>query len=497
VTQKRFFSHFALLTLISFTAGCSYESDTTQLVTGNPQVPGDSTLARHLPDVQLPFSIQVAAVRKSENADKLRRLLNAAQFSAYIVQFNSLSGTTIYRVRVGPFADRVAALRVLTRLKRAGYADSYIVNSQNKIGSRRLATKVHRRSGSATAGSEKQITENLACRNPQWSPSGREVAFYAVTPDREGIFTVGTGGGPISQVVLNSAELQVSTEFQWAPDGERIAFAATELSGTFEPHGSLWIINKSGRKLRRVFSQGGVPFAITDIAWAPDGHKIAFTANYHMEDGRIEPLRAAIVLLLRDDRATGADGKNVRSVELTEGDQSTRIVGWESEDTCLLLMTEAAGYGFAAQNALWLYDLRSGTKEPLRSAPALPAYRAGRLLAGTKQLIYTTADGGGDPEERTARIVAVELDTGRRTVLFETREKKPSDLDFVVSKSSKIFLHTEDELWIYGSDGRESAVALNVTMGDFTVSPLGGRICFVSGGDLFTMKLEKQVERSR
>ena len=72
-------------------------------------------------------SVQVAAMREAEAAQRIVQRLNAQGFAARSVRTTTADRGTWYRVQVGPFADRQAANEARDRLSRLNY-DPIIVN---------------------------------------------------------------------------------------------------------------------------------------------------------------------------------------------------------------------------------------------------------------------------------------------------------------------------------------------------------------------------------
>ncbi len=71
--------------------------------------------------------IQAGSFKSRENADRARTLLGAiAQVEVAPVE---AGGATVFRVRVGPFADRGEAAAALARVNGAGYAGARIVTN--------------------------------------------------------------------------------------------------------------------------------------------------------------------------------------------------------------------------------------------------------------------------------------------------------------------------------------------------------------------------------
>ncbi len=71
------------------------------------------------------WAVQLGSFASRANADKLMRQLKAQGFPVYVVSGGSGSSLR-YRVRVGPMADRGAAVQTAAKLKALGHASSFV-----------------------------------------------------------------------------------------------------------------------------------------------------------------------------------------------------------------------------------------------------------------------------------------------------------------------------------------------------------------------------------
>jgi cell division protein FtsN len=71
------------------------------------------------------FLIQAGSFRSEDNAERARVLLGG--IAAVEVAPVVVGGETLFRVRVGPFADETAASAALARVTEAGYQGAKIV----------------------------------------------------------------------------------------------------------------------------------------------------------------------------------------------------------------------------------------------------------------------------------------------------------------------------------------------------------------------------------
>ncbi|HLJ45311.1 MAG TPA: S9 family peptidase [Bryobacteraceae bacterium] len=139
--------------------------------------------------------------------------------------------------------------------------------------------------------------------SPRWSPSGDRLAFLAMAANNKlQVFSLPMNGGDPLQVTKSPTGVQ---QFAWRPDGEMIAFAASDeaqkktgeerhndvfevgnndflvTSAPLPTH--LWVVASTGGEARRLTSGNwSMPIShppgspASPIAWSPDGKSIAF-----------------------------------------------------------------------------------------------------------------------------------------------------------------------------------------------------------------------------
>ena len=160
--------------------------------------------------------------------------------------------------------------------------------------------------------------------DPQISPDGSAIAFVRVVADRRGdayassIWIAPVGGGAPRPMTTGTRD----TTPRWSADGERLAFLRPADTG--------------GRQVPQVFvleMSGGEPApltrmaeGVTTFAWAPDGRRLAVSANVSRaagampEPGRPRPSQARIITraTFRADGTGFLDGRRRGRVFVVE-----------------------------------------------------------------------------------------------------------------------------------------------------------------------------------
>ncbi len=111
------------------------------------------------------FWVQVLASRHSEAIEKAKTKLADAGFpreSQKVVETSVAGGTTLLKLRIGPFPDRGSADRVMNRMQDAGFPDAWVVKPCPSAGAR-LPRPCRIGSGAASCGSGRCTESKARC----------------------------------------------------------------------------------------------------------------------------------------------------------------------------------------------------------------------------------------------------------------------------------------------------------------------------------------------
>jgi Tol biopolymer transport system component len=189
-------------------------------------------------------------------------------------------------------------------------------------------------------------------------PDGRQVLFIGTNGPSKGVVVMDADGSNVRTLVDHSRPdidyLDLSAA-QWSPDGTRISFVATSMSGTND--GRVFVMNADGTGLRQL-SRPIVPLAGGDFlsdghaVWSPDGTRIAVQRwiNHDATGGAYEVRPITII---------GVDDGTVTEV----GDVSPNGFnswGWSPDGTSILEIPDLASIGQATANRVVIVDVPSG-----------------------------------------------------------------------------------------------------------------------------------------
>jgi Tol biopolymer transport system component len=163
---------------------------------------------------------------------------------------------------------------------------------------------------------------------PEWSPNWRQLALVPVRgPDcrwqiRSQIYVMNADGTGLRRLTWSP---HGDGDLAWSPDGRRIAFARIRghLTGISGGRAEIYVVNADGSGLRRLAHgiapalQAGAPSPglASHPAWSPDGRRIAFVSN---RDGN------------HDIFVVDADGGGLRN--LTRSRRNHRSLQWWGPD---------------------------------------------------------------------------------------------------------------------------------------------------------------------
>ncbi|MFQ5708247.1 MAG: SPOR domain-containing protein [bacterium] len=471
------------LSLLDFSA-CRQESGkskTSPTHTDKAATAESATIDKN--DLQ-PFIIQVAAFNNQINAEKLTSVLHDSGFPVFI-SLTSPPQETLYRVRIGPFKNERQAHATLSQLEKLGYMSAYLVKGatpRDHTNKAELDTLLQHQENAIS-----QLTTAGHCEAPKWSPNGREIAFFKREENAEGIYSIGTGGGQISQIVTSTKSLKIVPDFAWSPEGDRMAFVAIEEAPGGEDVQNLYAVRKDGTGLQRLTQQNEFPFEIRNLKWAPDGQHMAFNAYYGKSDAHSDILQKVILVSLTSGQ---------QNLELPWGTQW--CAGWDAANQLIVLTTYGnMSYSHNYAYEVWSHDPNTHQSRKMLSGPAVRNCQMLRYLPETDDLIYSAFEPVGDPEtgaikHQTTKIIVLNLHTGQERTLFETQQPGALQASFLVASEKTLFLFYENQMFQCDLEGNCTLVQERLRCREVTLSPDGSKICFEQNQQLFIRKLRNK-----
>ena len=169
---------------------------------------------------------------------------------------------------------------------------------------------------------------------PRWSPDSQWLAFLSerLEPERRALYRIRRDGGEAELLVERKRSIE---RFAWSPDGNTIAFLAPDNPtdederrqrerDDGEVYGERWPVNRLhlldlASRAVRTFATGDIH--VTELAWSPDGSRIAYISRPtpELESG----LQSRIAVIRVDD---GADPTEIP----IEGGWSPHELTWSA-----------------------------------------------------------------------------------------------------------------------------------------------------------------------
>jgi len=317
-----------------------------------------------------------------------------------------------------------------------------------------------------------QLTFSRECSHPQWSPKGREIAFFKKENGSEGLYTIGTGGGNISKIIESEEKRTITTKFSWAPTSENIAFTAIEVKKNWDQIENLFLINKNGSGLKRIVDQTGMAYKVSGLKWSPDSRRIAINANYGKRDSWSDYFQTVKIVNL--------DEPDSYLTELVVVERINSVLGWKSNDELLFLAAyddiDELGY------EIWSYRVSIQQRKRIFIGPVVPEFREIAYLANENLLIYTSVSAD--------KITTLNLDSGQENLLLESQVIGASGISTInLSATNDLYFLSNHSLLKFDQNHHLLMSTIEINAENFTLSPIGSKICFAENGMLFTQKI--------
>ncbi|MFQ5637000.1 MAG: SPOR domain-containing protein [bacterium] len=465
---------WALFILFSLT-GCQDNKSTLQNGKNRLLALEDSSALVDSSNFVLGMSVQIAAFQNRPNAENLVTQLAGSDLPAYIPNISARSEDSLYRIRVGPFLDTAAAEDALSKIRKLGFPKAYLV-TDNFI----PEIVAHDSTLEKSRITKKQITFHGHCDYPQWSPNGREIGFYKGDKGINGLYTVGTGGGRESKIIIDSDKRKILPKFAWSPRGNRMAFVVRELNDNWDFVENLYVIRKNGSRLRPLLRQGSFDFEITNLKWSPNGDYIALEAS-HGREGLYADLIQGIVIV------------SVKSGDWWSPSQSGKtnwLIDWQNREQLLFLATyEEQQFSMNFAYEVWSCDPVSQKQTVLLEGPVVQNIESIEFWRNKGVVIYSEFDYEANRVSaiRTVDIVSRKVETVTESSMTESLSDR-----FLVSNLDRVYFVYAGELWESDWLGKATNLKVPLQSSDYTISPRGKKLCVQENSQLYTVNLAER-----
>ncbi len=133
----------------------------------------------------------------------------------------------------------------------------------------------------ADGSNNEQVTPYGYYNDLSWSPDGKYIAYFTITPD--GIFILDTDSFQSDQLT----DQWTDSYPVWSPDGEYIAFQS--IRDDPNEHFDIYIMRPDGTEIKRLTDD---PAHDRKPSWSPDGKRIVFESNRELDKYQIYVINA-------------------------------------------------------------------------------------------------------------------------------------------------------------------------------------------------------------